>query len=75
MLSDFDKEADKIEAFNRGADDYITKPFSIRELIARIHARVKRARGPEDKETATIEIGDIRLESASHTVKKRQEWS
>jgi two-component system, OmpR family, KDP operon response regulator KdpE len=71
MLSDFDKQADKIEAFNRGADDYITKPFSIRELIARIRVRVQRVREPGNKEDASIEIGDICLEPASHTVRKR----
>src|SRR5579871_6048965 len=46
MLTVRDQEEDKVEALDRGADDYITKPFSTRELIARIRSAVRRVRAP-----------------------------
>jgi two-component system KDP operon response regulator KdpE len=56
-----------------GADDYVTKPFSTRELIARIRAAVRRVRAPARPEDAPIEIGEIRLEPVKRTVTKRGE--
>ena len=46
MLTVRDQEEDKVEALELGADDYVTKPFSTRELIARIRAAVRRVRAP-----------------------------
>jgi two-component system KDP operon response regulator KdpE len=54
-----------------GADDYITKPFSTRELIARIRAAVRRVKAPIRSEDAPIEIGEIRLEPVRRIVTKR----
>ena len=62
MLTVRDQEEDKVEALESGADDYVTKPFSTRELIARIRAAVRRVRAPARAEDAPIEIGEIRLE-------------
>ncbi|MGB6742313.1 MAG: response regulator transcription factor [Terracidiphilus sp.] len=73
MLTVRDQEEDKVEALDLGADDYVTKPFSTRELIARIRAAVRRVRAPARAEDAPIEIGEIRLEPARRTVTKRGE--
>lgn len=55
FLSAKDKEEDKLEGFDSGGDDYITKPFSVKELVARVNAVVKRA----NKEADIIRIKDI----------------
>ncbi|MGA7156200.1 MAG: response regulator transcription factor [Acidobacteriaceae bacterium] len=56
-----DEELDKVEALERGADDYITKPFSMRECVARIRASVRRSQAPERPLNAPLEVEDIRL--------------
>ncbi len=71
MLTVRDDEEDKVEALELGADDYVTKPFSTRELIARIRSAVRRVRAPARPEDAPIQIGEIRLEPAKRTVTKR----
>src|SRR5580704_6167294 len=71
MLTVRDQEEDKVEALEMGADDYVTKPFSTRELIARIRAAVRRVRAPARPEDAPIEIGEIRLEPVKRNVTKR----
>lgn len=71
MLTVRDAEDDKVQALDLGADDYITKPFSMRELTARVRAAVRRARAPVRPEEAPIEIGEIRLEPAQRSVTKR----
>jgi len=71
MLTVRDQEEDKIEALDTGADDYVTKPFSTRELIARIRSAVRRVRAPARPEDAPIEIGEIRLDPARWLVTKR----
>jgi two-component system KDP operon response regulator KdpE len=73
MLTVRDQEEDKVEALDLGADDYVTKPFSTRELIARIRAAVRRVRTPARAEDAPIEIGEIRLEPSKRTVTRRGE--
>jgi two-component system KDP operon response regulator KdpE len=73
MLTVRDQEEDKVEALELGADDYITKPFSTRELIARIRAAVRRVRAPARAEDAPIEIGEIHLDPVKRTVAKRGE--
>ena len=71
MLTVRDQEEDKVEALDRGADDYVTKPFSTRELIARIRSAVRRVRAPARAEDAPIEIGEILLEPVKRRVTKR----
>ena len=71
MVTVLDGEAEKVEALELGADDYITKPFSIRELIARIRTAHRRLHAPPRAEDAPIEIGEIRLTPARRTVTKR----
>jgi two-component system KDP operon response regulator KdpE len=73
MLTVRDAEEEKVEALELGADDYVTKPFSTRELIARLRAAVRRVRAPARAEDAPIEIGEIRLEPVKRLVLKRGE--
>lgn len=76
MLTVRDAEHDKIEAFDAGADDYITKPFSVPELAARLRSAVRRsqtAAGDTDKSrsmAAGILIGQIELDPERRTVRK-----
>ena len=71
MLTVRDAEAEKVEALELGADDYVTKPFSTRELVARIRTAVRRVQAPARAEDAPIEIGEICLEPMKRTVTKR----
>ena len=71
MLTVRDQEEDKVEALDLGADDYVTKPFSTRELIARIRTAVRRVQAPARAEDAPIEIGELRLEPVRRIVTKR----
>ena len=69
VLSVRDQERSKVEALDAGADDYVTKPFSIQELLARVRAHLRRA--PERMVDAPIEIGELRLEPVRRIVTKR----
>jgi len=71
ILTVRDQEEDKVEALEIGADDYVTKPFSTRELIARIRTAIRRVQAPARAEDAPIEIGELRLEPVKRTVTKR----
>jgi two-component system phosphate regulon response regulator PhoB len=66
MLTARAEERDKIEALDLGADDYVTKPFSPRELLARIKA-VLRRHAPEATEDV-VELGGLRLDPATHRI-------
>jgi len=66
MLTGRSEETDKVTGLEAGADDYITKPFSPRELLARIKAVIRR-RAPLLSEEL-VEIGDLRLDPAAHRV-------
>jgi len=73
MLTVRDQEEEKVEALDLGADDYVTKPFSTRELIARIRAAVRRVKSPLRADDAPIEIGEIRLEPVRRLVTRRRQ--
>lgn len=70
VLSVRDTDAMKVTALDEGADDYLTKPFSMPELLARVRAQLRRA--PEsDSEVARLEIGDFTLDTAAHSATLR----
>jgi two-component system KDP operon response regulator KdpE len=73
MLTVRDREDDKIAALDAGADDYVTKPFHIRELAARIRAAVRRAAVGRVDPDAVIRIGNIELDPARRLVTKSGE--
>jgi DNA-binding response OmpR family regulator len=66
MLTARDEELDRIVGLEVGADDYLTKPFSPRELVARIKAILRRAE-PQDRRE-TLELSDVKLDRESHDV-------
>jgi two-component system KDP operon response regulator KdpE len=70
MLTVRDDEENKIEALECGADDYITKPFSMRECIARLRSAVRRAKTPERPGDAPLVIGDIQVHPSRRIVCK-----
>jgi two-component system, OmpR family, response regulator RegX3 len=63
-----DSEVDKVVGLELGADDYVTKPFSSRELVARIRAVLRRGGEPEDLITNALEAGPVRMDVERHTV-------
>lgn len=70
MVTVVDAEEDKVEALECGADDYITKPFSIRECIARMRSAVRRSQAPERNEDAPLAIGEIEVLPMKRSVNK-----
>ena len=70
MLTVRDSEDDKVEALEAGADDYVTKPFQIRELTARIGAAIRRFRAPAIPSEITLAIGAIMLDPVRRRIEK-----
>jgi two-component system response regulator RegX3 len=68
MLTAKDSEIDKVVGLELGADDYVTKPYSARELVARIRAVLRRHGETEDLATATVEAGPVRMDVDRHSV-------
>lgn len=77
MATAKDSELDKVLGLELGADDYVTKPFSNRELVARVKANLRRqetaAVATEDVPEADIQIGDLTIHPEAYTVSKRGE--
>ena len=69
VLSVKGEERTKVEALDAGADDYITKPFGVNELLARVRAALRRAAAPEEPETLVIEVGDFRIDIPARSVR------
>jgi len=68
MLTAKDSEVDKVVGLELGADDYVTKPFSSRELVARIRAVLRRQGDVEELAPATLEAGPVRMDVERHIV-------
>jgi two-component system, OmpR family, alkaline phosphatase synthesis response regulator PhoP len=74
MLTARAEEVDKVVGLSVGADDYLTKPFSPRELVARVQAMLRRPRtGPVSDAPEPLELGELTIDTARHTVLKRGE--
>jgi two-component system, OmpR family, KDP operon response regulator KdpE len=67
LLSVVGEDQEKVEALDAGADDYVTKPFSVNELLARLRAALRRAAPPEGP---VLEVGELRIDLDKHAVFK-----
>src|SRR5215469_9448352 len=65
ILTARDGLPDRVKGLDRGADDYLVKPFELAELLARLRALIRRTSG---KTSSTIDIGPLRIDTATHTV-------
>ena len=70
ILSARTNEADKIRALDAGADDYLTKPFGVGELLARVRTAVRRLRQPAASKHGVIQFGDVKIDLAARLVSK-----
>jgi two-component system, OmpR family, KDP operon response regulator KdpE len=70
VLSVRGEEKTKVEALDAGADDYVTKPFGMEELLARVRAQLRRALAPASNEdsSAVLEVGDFRIDMEARSV-------
>jgi two-component system phosphate regulon response regulator PhoB len=66
MLTARGEENDRVNGLDAGVDDYVVKPFSARELLARIKAVMRRSRG--DEEDGSVSLGGLRIDGAAHRV-------
>ena len=73
MLTAKAQESDMLRGFDVGADDYLTKPFSAKELIARVKAVLRRSMRPEEVVTTVLRCGEIEIDFTRHTVTLRGE--
>jgi two-component system phosphate regulon response regulator PhoB len=71
MLTARGEENDRVGGLEAGVDDYVVKPFSARELLARIRAVMRRSR--EDDEDGSVQVGALRIDGAAHRVFARQD--
>lgn len=69
VLSVKGEEKTKVEALDAGADDYVTKPFNINELLARVRAGLRRMTAARQPEAQLIEIGDFQIDLEKHAVR------
>jgi two-component system, OmpR family, KDP operon response regulator KdpE len=73
VLSVRGEERTKVQALDVGADDYVTKPFGMEELLARVRAAIRRIPTEEANDSRPIEIGDFRIDPSAHKVILRKE--
>ena len=73
MVTAKDSERDKVRGLEAGADDYVTKPFGMKELVARINANLKRSGIPPGARGKVIEVGDLWLDTKNFTARLRGE--
>ena len=74
VLTALDDESDKVAALDLGADDYLTKPFGVEELLARVRAVLRRTQGETlslSQESGMHHFGDIEIDLAGHVVRLR----
>jgi DNA-binding response OmpR family regulator/signal transduction histidine kinase len=69
VISARGREEDKVAALDAGADDYLTKPFSVNELLARVRVALRHARNDAGSQEATLEFGDLRIDLARREVR------
>ena len=72
VLSVKGEETIKVESLDAGADDYVTKPFNMNELLARVRAALRRAAVSLEPETALIEIGDFRIDIPTRKIEVKE---
>jgi DNA-binding response OmpR family regulator len=70
LLTSKGLESDKLQGFQLGADDYVTKPFSIQELLARVQAVLKRAKPDPENVQSMVRIGDLSIDLARREVRR-----
>src|ERR1700674_337573 len=68
VLSVRDEERTKVQALDAGADDYVTKPFSVNELLARVRAGLRRLSATQPLESDVVEVGHFRIDTQAHSV-------
>ena len=73
MITAKDAEEDKVRGFEAGADDYVTKPFGMKELVARINANLKRSMGSPGTRGKVLEAGDLRLDTKNFVAQVKDE--
>ncbi len=71
VLSVRGEEASKVQALDQGADDYVTKPFSPNELLARVRAALRRTPSQRVEQSTHVEIGDFKIDTEYHRVEVR----
>ena len=70
FLTARDATEDKVRGLTTGGDDYVTKPFSLEEVVARLRALLRRAGAVNQREEAVLVVGDLRLDEDSHEVSR-----
>jgi two-component system KDP operon response regulator KdpE len=73
VLSARDREADKVAALDAGGDDYVTKPFGVEELVARIRASLRRSLADAPTQSGQVQVGDLLIDYDRRRVRRRDD--